>query len=485
MQYKHIDAADRAANLRSATAVEARITERLNEARDLARSGDVAGADREAFENLEAELDELRDLRDFYRTAEAALAGTSGHRESGDGARRDDLPGFNINRNPDPWADLDRVAPDQFRSRALTAIETTTYGDDDVRQATVRVIERGDDLAAQWATAASNPAYARAFAKLITTPGERGTWSLTPEEREAVQHVEHWRTMAEGTDSAGGYMIPQFLEPSIILTAGGSVNPFRQISRVVQQSHGKTWTGVSSAGITASWDTEGSEVSDDSPTLNQPSIPIYKAQAFVGASFEVVQDVSGLVDELRILFGDAKDTLEGSTFATGSGSNQPTGIVTALTGTTSVTNMATNSSMVVADLERIEAHLASRFRSRSSWVMNRSYLNAVRDLGTQSLGTQTVDLTIGRPKEILGHAAYEADGMTSALNTSTNNAIVLGDFRNYVICDRLGSTLEYVPHILGSNGRPNGKRGWLLWWRTGADSVNDAGFTLGVNPAAA
>lgn len=477
--YDHLDPVDRRDNLTSAAKVEARIAERLDAARDLTRTGDLAGADRETFEAIEHELDDLKQLRDFYRTAEAVLNGTTGTRESGDGARQD----FNINRNPDPWSDLDRATPADFRGRALSAIERSTHGDDDVRQTTTRVIERGDDLAARWATVASSDAYARAFTKLITAPGERGFMTLTPEEREAVQHVEQWRSMSEGSDSAGGYMVPQFLDPAIVLTAGGSVNPFRQIARVVQQSHGKTWSGVSSAGITASWDTEGSEVSDDSPTLSNPTIPIYKAAAFVAGSFEVVQDVSGLVDELSILFADAKDTLEGSTFATGTGTNQPTGIVTALAGTSRETNMATNSSIVVADLERIEAHIASRFRARASWTMNRSYLNAVRDLGTQSLGTQTVDLTIGRPKEILGRPAYEADGMTSGLNASTNNAIVYGDFRSYVVADRLGATLEYVPHMFApGNGRPSGQRGFYLWWRTGADSVNDAGFVLGVNP---
>jgi hypothetical protein len=32
-----------------------------------------------------------------------------------------------------------------------------------------------------------------------------------------------------------------------------------------------------------------------------------------------------------------------------------------------------------------------------------------------------------------------------------------------VIVDRLGSTLELVPHLVGSNRRPTGQRGALLW----------------------
>jgi hypothetical protein len=36
------------------------------------------------------------------------------------------------------------------------------------------------------------------------------------------------------TDASGGYLVPFQLDPTIVLTSGGSVHSFREIARVVQ-----------------------------------------------------------------------------------------------------------------------------------------------------------------------------------------------------------------------------------------------------------
>jgi HK97 family phage major capsid protein len=70
--------------------------------------------------------------------------------------------------------------------------------------------------------------------------------------------------------------------------------------------------------------------------------------------------------------------------------------------------------------------------------------------------------------------------MTGTITAAQNNRIaVVGDFSNYVIADRIGLTVEFIPHLFGTtNGRPKGQRGWFAYYRTGADSVNDAGFRM-------
>jgi predicted phage gp36 major capsid-like protein len=47
-----------------------------------------------------------------------------------------------------------------------------------------------------------------------------------------------------------------------------------------------------------------------------------------------------------------------------------------------------------------------------------------------------------------------------------------------VIVDRVGTTLEVIPNLVGTNRRPTGQRGALLWFRTGSDSVVDNAFRL-------
>jgi predicted phage gp36 major capsid-like protein len=81
------------------------------------------------------------------------------------------------------------------------------------------------------------------------------------------------------------------------MTNASSANPLRQISKVIPITT-DDWNGVSTAGITASWDGEAGEVSDDAPTVVQPSIKTWKAQAFVPFSIEVGADWVGMESDL-------------------------------------------------------------------------------------------------------------------------------------------------------------------------------------------
>ena len=75
--------------------------------------------------------------------------------------------------------------------------------------------------------------------------------------------------------------------------------------------------------------------------------------------------------------------------------------------------------------------------------------------------------------------------MSTALSTVTNPALVYGDFDGYVIADRIGLAVEFVPQLFSTgNGLPNGRRGWYAHWRVGGDVVSNSNFVLSVNPGA-
>src|SRR5687767_14309201 len=105
------------------------------------------------------------------------------------------------------------------------------------------------------------------------------------------------------TGANGGYLVPFTLDPTIILTNTGMVDPFRQIS-TVKTIATDDWNGVSSAGVTAEWLAEATEAADASPTFTQPSITVHKASAYLQASFEMSMD-SGIGDDVTMLIADA------------------------------------------------------------------------------------------------------------------------------------------------------------------------------------
>jgi HK97 family phage major capsid protein len=138
------------------------------------------------------------------------------------------------------------------------------------------------------------------------------------------------------------------------------------------------------------------------------------ARAFVPASIEVLQDAEGIESELARLFADAKNELEVSKFASGSGTNEPTGVVTALSGAANYTAMATDSSFAVGDIFTAIEALPARFRPNAAWQVNLVHINDVMEFGGTSYYTRSGDLASGPSGSILGKPVFE--------NSSSENA---------------------------------------------------------------
>lgn len=359
----------------------------------------------------------------------------------------------------------------ELRSRACDAIERMPFASDKVREVATNLVERdGGRRMADMVLGTTSPEYTNVFTKLVRSKGQLA--GLTGPEINAYE-----RAMSL-TDTAGGFMVPFQLDPSVILTANGSVNQVRQIARVVTAT-GDVWNGISSAGVTGSWDAEAAQVSDDAPTLAQPSIPVVKAQVFVPVSHEVLADASGLANEVANMIAFEKDRLESVAFVTGSGSGEPTGIITALTGGSSVVGSATTDTFAVGDVYALDSALPARFAANGSWLAHRAIYNLMRRFDTNGGAALWGYLNEARKSELLGRPDYVAEAMDNSITALSDNLVLLfGDFQNYVIADRIGTTISYIPHLFGANGRPTGQSGWHAYFRVGADSVNDAAFRL-------
>ncbi|HEY9416785.1 MAG TPA: phage major capsid protein [Pseudonocardia sp.] len=402
-----------------------------------------------------------------------SLAAKPGHTEDGDGVRGG-AP--NVTIKADPFDALRTggfgVSRQQLVDANLRAAEHL-IGDGDGQRQFEQIVRRhaGDT---QWAAnilARSHPDYLTAFSKLVTGRGQ----FLTDDEKRAAMQV--------GSNTAGGYLVPTHLDPTLILTNSGSSNAIRAISRVVTLTDGANqWNGVSTAGVTASWDAELTEVSDDTPTFARVSVPVYAAKSLVQASIESFEDITGLASDVLMLFADAKDRLEGAAHATGSGSGQPTGIFTALDANTNVEVISAGAGAIaLADLHGLYRSVPVRWRGRGTWLMNPLYSLAIKSLGTALSASYTTDLTQSTTDRLLGRPVVESDDApTTQTTTANDNEIVFGDFSNFVIVDKPGSmAVEFIPHLFSTTTNlPDGRRGWYMHWRNGSDSVNDLAFRL-------
>jgi HK97 family phage major capsid protein len=364
----------------------------------------------------------------------------------------------------------------EVRDRARAVIDATSGLDARHQEQAEHVMgsaDRNGDVA-RHIVATGNPEYRSAFTKALA--GSSDTWTDT--ERQAVDSVR----AVSLTNANGGFAVPFTLDATIIDSGTHSVNPFRQISRVVQITT-DSWNGVSSAGISAGWLAEVAESTDDSPTLAQPSIDVHRASAFVPFSMSIDGDWAAMESDIRNMITRSKDDLEGAAFATGSGSGQPKGVITALDGTASEIAPATGETFAIGDVYALESALQARYRSNADFVANKIWYNAIRQFDTNGGAGLWERIGAAMPPELLGYSTYESSDMDGVLPdasaTADNFGLLFGDFSNYVIVDRVGLSVELVPHLFATaNNRPNGQRGFFANWRTGADVVNVPGIKV-------
>jgi HK97 family phage major capsid protein len=366
----------------------------------------------------------------------------------------------------------------EARQQGLRAIE---------RMAPVLSAEAGDTLEdlvrrdrwgldARYIDAVSNPDYERAFFLRVTRP-DSAQFEMTPKEADAmrrVAQVEAERAMSIGTGSAGGLGVPFALDPTIMLSSDGSVNPLRQLATVTQITTNE-WRGITSAGVTASFDSEAQEVSDDTPTLVQPTIAVNRADAFIPYSFEVGMDYPGFAQEIGKLLQDSKDQLEASAFTVGNGTPpNPAGIIT---GATNVYTTAGTAAFVVADLYGTQNALPPRFSPKATWMSS----NTVGNLIYRFAGGGSVEPEpFNDDRSVLLGKPWNENSNVVATVTTGSLFLLYGDIAaGFRIVDRIGMSIELVQHLFSTaNQRPTGSRGLLAWWRTGSKVQNAAALRV-------
>jgi HK97 family phage major capsid protein len=270
-------------------------------------------------------------------------------------------------------------------------------------------------------------------------------------------------------------LVPYTIDPTIIGTSNGAVNPLRAISRV-ESTVTNTWKGVTSAGVTAAYATEAQEASDNSPTLVQPEVTALRAQACIPFSIELDQDFGQLRADLSRLLTEAKDELEATQFVTGTGvPNKPQGVVTGVG--TSVVTCGGSAAFAVADLYKLEEGVPPRSRPRSKIIGNKFIFNKVRQFDTSGGAALWVRLEVGQPPELIGYPAYECSAMAAALTTG-QKIMLMGDFQQYLVVDRTGMDVSLIPHLVGSTHLPIGSRAIYALWRNSAVILNPDAFRI-------
>ncbi len=377
-----------------------------------------------------------------------------------------------------------------FRDAAMRSVDSSTIplGDQAGAKGHIaQLLDYTDDAdkeIARRVLLTGSPVYKRAFNKYLQHGNERA-W--TPEESRAAALA------VTGTTTTGGYAVPYIFDPTFIaIGAHTTVNPYRAACRVETISGGNNWRAVTATAITAKWDTEAAASVEGGPTIGQPTFTVQRADAFVTASIEALQDRPDLSGELGKLFQEAKDNLEENSFTLGVGTTvYPQGMF--LSGAFTVKTTATNDVTAILDTVAVEGDLPIRHRTsgKAAWFMSRSTQRQLEALDTGGYyfkrPGQTYALNSAIPQnsptgntgtQLLGYPIWEVPSAVSTLTTDASVIAVFGNPENYVVVDRIGMNVEVIQNML--NGAtpsfPTGQRGIYAYWRATARALNADGM---------
>lgn len=389
---------------------------------------------------------------------------------------------INVNTRTDPFDNLeriDRTNSADLKARAETVVSSHLPSDipDSWREGITETIGRRKtrkydaDLVNEHIIVSSSPQYVRAFEQYVKSGGK------------IVDPILINRAAMSLTAANGGALVPQFLDPTIVLTNAGTQNDVRQIAGHATITVDQ-WDGVTSAGATAVWTAENTEFTDGTPTFQSPTITPQKMTGFIFGSYEVLAD-SGF-DEVGMLIADAFDRLEEPAFISGhNGLGSPYGLITRLSGTGPVVagtsgGVAGTDEFVAGDVYALDNALAPRWRRNSpNWLAAHAFYNVIR-AATDTRDNFWVDFGGGQPSKLIGYETARNESMDTTIVSGSNDyPLILGDFSNgYKIVDRIGTTILFEPILFGANQLPTGQAGWVAYKRVGADVITSNAFKV-------
>ena len=258
--------------------------------------------------------------------------------------------------------------------------------------------------------------------------------------------------LQEGTDSEGGYLVPDEYERTLV-EALEEENMFRQLAKVIRTSSGDRKIPVVATKGTASWIDEEGAYTESDDSFGQVSIGAYKVGTMIKVSEELLNDsVFDLESYIAKEFARRIGAKEEEAFFTGDGSGKPLGILAATGGAETGVTAASSTAVTADELMDLFYSLKSPYRKKAVWVLNDSTIKAVRKLKDStgqylwqpSLVAGTPDTLLGRPMNTSAYMPVIAAGAKT---------IAFGDFSYYWIADRQGRSFKRLNELYAANGQ--------------------------------
>ena len=255
-----------------------------------------------------------------------------------------------------------------------------------------------------------------------------------------------------GTDTEGGYLVPDEYERTLI-EALEEQNIFRQLAHVIHTSSGERKIPVVASKGTASWIDEEAAYPESDDTFGQVSIGAYKLATMIKVSEELLNDsVFDVPSYIAREFARRIGAAEEEAFFTGDGTGKPLGILAATGGAQTGVTAASATAITMDEVIDLFYSLRAPYRKRAAFVVNDATVKAIRKLknGNGDYLWQP-SLTVGAPDMLLGRPVYTSAYMpTIGAGAKT---ILFGDLGYYWVADREGRSFKRLNELYAATGQ--------------------------------
>ena len=266
---------------------------------------------------------------------------------------------------------------------------------------------------------------------------------MTYEVRNALQ---------EGTDSEGGYLVPDEFEHTLIQALNES-NIIRSRARVITTSNGLHKIPVVASHGSAAWMEEEDAYTESYEAFTQVNLDAHKVGTLIKVSEELLQDSAfDLESYIRSEFSRRIGDKEEDAFLNGNGTHKPTGILNATGGAQVGVTTASATAITADEVIDLFYSLKAPYRKNAVWILNDATVKAIRKL-KNGAGDYLWQPAIkdGEVPTILGRPYFTSQYAPTI--ASEAKVIAFGDFSYYWIGDRQGISFKRLNELYAGNGQ--------------------------------
>ncbi len=338
----------------------------------------------------------------------------------------------------------------------LSAEDDATYSkmESDLTMLTneIKRMERKDAIEAELNKPVSNPLTEKPMMAKDDADGKTGKananykkafWNLM---RSKMVNPNILNSLSEGTDSEGGYLVPDEYEHTLV-EALQEENIFRKLAHVINTSTGDRKIPVVASKGNASWVDEEGTIADSDDAFGQVSIGAYKLGTLIKVSNELLNDsVFNLEAYISKEFARRIGAKEEDAFFNGDGVGKPVGIFNKTGGAEVGITTASATTVTADEIIDLFYSLKASYRKKAVWVLNDSTVKAIRKL-KDSNGNYLWQpaLTAGTPDTILGRPVFTSSFVPDI--KAGSKSIAFGDFGYYWIADRQGRNFKKLNEL--------------------------------------